>query len=475
MMWRRYALIGGAVAVNAWLWAVPSNVVELVARDRQTLLGRYSREHFTWIIVAFVASGVAMYVHLAPRHKRRRRWFQVVAALLALAPTLVIADALLRRPQRVWYVHDSPAYHRVPNDEFSVEFVDRPLAARSYPIVRPGHPPVTCRYRTDNWGFRNRDKRDRYEIVAVGDSFTEGSGVSDDDAWPVRLAETRGRSVYNLGMSGYAPLNYLAAIETYGLTLRPAVVLCMVYEGNDFRSDDDDPAIGEPEWGDRLDRYVRQSPIRNAMDDWMIRTFAPIGAKREMPVLEVLAWLPIGIPEGPDARYYAFAPKQILQASSDADEFRRSPHWTAVADILGRMKRSCGDGGAQLVIVHAPTKAGVTLPLVRDRLPADDVRAFAALRAESLPAGDRFMELLFERLPARENVVRQWAAENEIAFVSTTDALRRAAADGEQVYYTYDQHWTPVGHAVVADTIHRFLVEQNGPDGAATAAATLPD
>ena len=35
----------GVLLVNAGVWIVPSDVVELMARDRQTLLGRYSREH----------------------------------------------------------------------------------------------------------------------------------------------------------------------------------------------------------------------------------------------------------------------------------------------------------------------------------------------------------------------------------------------------------------------------------------------
>ena len=36
--------------VNAVLWAIPSNVVEQIARDRQTMMGRYSRTHFVWIV-----------------------------------------------------------------------------------------------------------------------------------------------------------------------------------------------------------------------------------------------------------------------------------------------------------------------------------------------------------------------------------------------------------------------------------------
>lgn len=467
-MWRRYGWVAGALAANAALWVVPSDVVELVARDRDTLLGRYSREHFAWILVTLAASGVLLYVRSAPIEKRRGRWFQVIAVVMMLAPTLTIADYLLRRPQRVWYVHDSPAYHRLPNDAFSVEFRDQPLATRTYPIRRPGHPPVTCAYHTDDWGFRNHERKERYDIIAVGDSFTEGSGVSDGDAWPVRLAASSGWSVYNLGMSGYAPLNYVAAVEKYGLSLRPSIVLCMLYEGNDFRSDDGEAVDGGIKWGDRLRRYWKQSPIRTALDELMIETFGSIGAGRNLDALEVLSWLPIAIPPGPDARYYAFAPKQMLETGVDAEAFQAGPQWTRTAGVLMRMRKRCGDVGATLVIVHAATKAAITLPLVRDRLPMDDVRAFAALRADSLPPSERFEEELFARLPAREAVVRQWAADHEIPFISTTDTLRSAVADGVQVFYTYDQHWTPVGHALVAEKIRQSLIERGLAEGDAS-------
>ena len=33
------------IVTNLLLWIIPSDVVELIARDRQTLLGRYSRGH----------------------------------------------------------------------------------------------------------------------------------------------------------------------------------------------------------------------------------------------------------------------------------------------------------------------------------------------------------------------------------------------------------------------------------------------
>ncbi len=41
-----------------------------------------------------------------------------------------------------------------------------------------------------------------------------------------------------------------------------------------------------------------------------------------------------------------------------------------------------------------------------------------------------------------------------------TKALRAAAVSGTQVYFTYDQHWTPEGHEIVAEAVHRFLTDK---------------
>ena len=47
---------------NIIVWAVPSDVVELIARDRHTLLGRYSRTHFSVNLAVLVFSLVSFYV-----------------------------------------------------------------------------------------------------------------------------------------------------------------------------------------------------------------------------------------------------------------------------------------------------------------------------------------------------------------------------------------------------------------------------
>ena len=41
--------------------------------------------------------------------------------------------------------------------------------------------------------------------------------------------------------------------------------------------------------------------------------------------------------------------------------------------------------------------------------------------------------------------------------LALTAALQKAAREGKQVYFSYDQHWTPEGNRVVAEAIENFL------------------
>ncbi len=481
---RQKIFLAIVVVGNAVAWILPSDVVELVARDKHVLLGRYSRDHFGLLFGLAIISVIGLYIDQAPAAKYKRRWFQLIAVLIFGVPTIALVDFMVRSPDQEHYVRDSVAYHRPPSETFTVSYKDRPEASRTLPNARGGFADVACEYRSDARGYRNRDAGDAFDVVVLGDSFAEGSRVSDGEVWPELVGRQSGVAVYNLGMSGYSPLHYRASLSEHGMGMSAKVVLCMLYEGNDFRlkpgsveaagvgkvaeaaeaggtgrSGETVGSVGDGGEGfsKRLKRYVKQSPIIEGLDGLLIGAFGPIWADRDVAGLDVMSWLPVGLPDGPDAKYYSFAPKQILQNKESAELFRINPPWKVVSGVLAEMKEMCDSAGARLVIVFAPTKVHVVLPLVWDRLPAEKVRDFAALRAEGLPDGEDFMVALLKNISSVETVVGAWSSEHGVPFLSLTGVLQEAAAGGTQVYYTYDQHWTPPGHVVVADAVSEFL------------------
>ncbi len=82
---------------------------------------------------------------------------------------------------------------------------------------------------------RSRKRVGTVRIVVVGDPFTQGYGVADDEAYPralERLLEVEDSShryeVVNLGMPGTNPRDYIGNLRDVGLAYEPDVVLVAV-------------------------------------------------------------------------------------------------------------------------------------------------------------------------------------------------------------------------------------------------------
>ena len=87
------------------------------------------------------------------------------------------------------------------------------------------------------------------------------------------------------------------------------------------------------------------------------------------------------------------------------------------------------------------------------------IRAFMALNESNLPPADKLMGTVLNRVEAKESVVKEFCRQESIEFVSLTESLRQGTTQGQQLYFTYDQHWTPIGHEVTANTVNRFIEE----------------
>jgi len=91
-------------------------------------------------------------------------------------------------------------------------------------------------YRSDRWGFNNPDRvwdSGPPDIVALGDSFTQGYCVEADKNFVALIRDHDGATI-NLGIAGDGPLLMLATLAEFAAVRAPKIVLWFYYEGNDL-------------------------------------------------------------------------------------------------------------------------------------------------------------------------------------------------------------------------------------------------
>ena len=123
-----------------------------------------------------------------------------------------------------------------------------PFASRETPSLLTPHAKVDGSIgRSNTLGFRDREwsrhkTSSAPRIIALGDSFTYGAGVSYDETFVTLLSQTLithipGAEVLNMGVSGWGPHEELALLKSTVLDFRPDLVLLNVYAGNDILED----------------------------------------------------------------------------------------------------------------------------------------------------------------------------------------------------------------------------------------------
>jgi hypothetical protein len=85
----------------------------------------------------------------------------------------------------------------------------------------------------DEWGYRNSERPEQAEILTIGDSWTYGTIVQKNQTWPVMLSQMINIPIYNMGLGGHGPINYLQTWQKAKL-LSPQIVVVAVFIGNDL-------------------------------------------------------------------------------------------------------------------------------------------------------------------------------------------------------------------------------------------------
>jgi|SRR5579871_3836534 len=340
------------------------------------------------------------------------------------------------------------------SDYLEVEMINDPiLGATPSPHSRSGF---------DAWGFRNKKVPDHVDIVAIGDSHTYGNTARMEDSWPYVVSRMTGRSVYNMGLGGYGPNQYAYLLQR-ALTLKPRLVICGLYMGDDFEN-----AFlityGLDHWA-----YLRKLPNKNVDSNiWPKSESRSFGAVREWlarnsVLYQLLFHGPVsGLLQGDyrithapelypgNATALSLPEKNILEAFLPVAIYHRiDQNSRAIQDgmritfqLLKEMNEKSHQNGADFLVVVIPTKESVFSEYLEhnSKLPLDDV-------LDQVIAFDRqARSKLFEAL-----------SESGIPYVDALPALRQEV--GHQLYARTptDMHPGKNGYRVIGTAVSDFL------------------
>lgn len=146
-----------------------------------------------------------------------------------------LVNTVYYRPHERFALYDFDRHH--PRYASNVDY--RGLIPHGDLIVlaveaKPEPEPREVEFRTDEYGFRNRQAYQGEPYVAVGDSFIAGSGTTQRDIVTEQLRELHGIPTYNLAHPGGA-WDYVRFVDAFVSRYGPkARMVLFLFEGNDL-------------------------------------------------------------------------------------------------------------------------------------------------------------------------------------------------------------------------------------------------
>lgn len=317
----------------------------------------------------------------------------------------------------------------------------------------------------DALGYRNAEVPATSRIVAIGDSHTYGVSAPRDGSWPSHLSGLLAEPVYNMGLGGFGPLQYLHLARTTARDLKPKVIVVAYYFGNDLM-DAYRLAHARPQWhawrqssgaasGAAEPDATQEAPKRfKALRDWLSRHSmlysvlrATVGQRfaAQERSEQVRASAPDvswswSDPAAPATRT-VFRPQGRLQAV-DIDRPDVAEGLQIGQKALAETAAEAARQGARLLVVLIPTK---------ERAYCSYLRATAA----SMPKSHAQLCDVESRVSTQ---LTRFLSEQRIEHADATPALEAGVAAHVQLYPPDgDGHEVSAGYAVIANVVARAL------------------
>lgn len=359
---------------------------------------------------------------------RPRRLFQVLVPLVACGLTLGAIELGLA------------IFHPIP---FSIEsnmyFEADPYTGYRLKPGGIGHYQMGIPAVVNSHGHRDvevtlKKPPDIFRILVLGDSFTVGANVRQEEAYP-KVLEKRLQSVYgpriqvvNSGVGGWDPFQYAQYFEHYGYQFEPDLILIGFFVGNDTFSDlSTTSQLGTAILGHRISKEASARPF----------------IKLQVSLYEHSNLARLLLNRGPLAAE-TFNRKQcddftaqylVIQRERMANHLRYDHSRREKAQPALNQIRRIRDLAGSIPVIIA---------LLPDENQVNQTLQTRILQANQIPEYDFKMpqSMLIEMF-------------GEIG-IPTIDVLPAVLAD-HRCLYMNDTHWTPEGHELAASVIFEEL------------------
>lgn len=308
--------------------------------------------------------------------------------------------------------------------------------------LQPGYanfvrvPEYTTDIRIDAEGYRvpvgGADDDGELRILAIGDSFTFGVGVQEEDSWPEVLERTLQESsagtvsVRNGGVGGYGPLRSARYLLATQAAWHPRIVIHGIYIGNDLEDTHPDDYLEIPE----------------------IRDGRMVGSGGR-PLMRIRSWLRI------NSHLYAFARAQLYDiyrrttasqrtryldsmGRTEWPERIRDVAWPAAQASIREIADWADEHGVMYLVVVIPVKYQVS------DAAWEIYRRRWGLEADAFDRG------------RAQRIVGAFLEGNGVPFVDLLPGML-TEPDRDRLYYPLDAHWTVSGHRHAAKAVGSVL------------------
>ncbi len=385
-------------------------------------------------------AGIVLGSLISYRQKKSLQWLPYL--LLVLLPSSLmltgvdlwarksLQSVLYYRPHEM-FIHRFPRYAKLSRYKPLVEYKGNAIgdmaAMSGNPIY---HQKREIVFLTDKHGFRNSPSPEKkFTVIALGDSYTMGSGTTQDKIWPERLKSEHKIATYNLALPGspwHQFLDLSIEIDRIPLDFSPTLVWT-IFGGNDLDDRYGPLELKEIPWNNTwksafvsYSSFRKRSPIAQICD----RLFSSSSSASQKVIIsdfteqeKILFYLPY-----------------IERAERTFPQCQEHPDYLSLIKTIQAAKKLTQKHGIDLLIVNVPYKSEVYSHLLPQR---------------------KFS-------PGFAQALQEITQKEKISFLDLTPIFQKKAQEAYKkdkncLWWRDDTHWNEKGHEVALEAIVESL------------------